>query len=279
MATFSLQAQPADAADWLDLARRAEAAGFHALYAADHPGSGASPFVALAAAAAVTSRIELGPYVVNAGIREPLLIASDVATLDVVSGGRAILGIGAGHTPAEWTAVGRVRPDVAGRVRHCIAVAEATVRMLAGDGLDRPRPVRERVPVLFGGGNTELLRWAATNADVIGLSGLGRTLADGHTHTARFHPDQVDAQVELAGGTPVEALVHYFAIGDDAGRRYATWAADAGISPAAAAESPYLLAGTAAEIRAKLQRCERRWGLTRYVVRRPAFESMAPLLR
>src|SRR5690349_23932323 len=132
MATFSLQAQPTDAADWLDLARRAEAAGFTALTVADHPGTCAAPFVALAAAAAVTSTIRLGSYVVNAGIREPILIAADVATLDVVSGGRAILGIGAGHTPAEWAAVGRVRPGVRERVDRCIAVAETTMRMLAG---------------------------------------------------------------------------------------------------------------------------------------------------
>jgi alkanesulfonate monooxygenase SsuD/methylene tetrahydromethanopterin reductase-like flavin-dependent oxidoreductase (luciferase family) len=85
----SVQAQPRDAASWGALARRAETAGYDALLAADHPGVVASPFVALAAAAGVTERLGLGTYVANAGIREPLLLASDVATLDVVSGGRA----------------------------------------------------------------------------------------------------------------------------------------------------------------------------------------------
>ncbi|GAA2678993.1 LLM class flavin-dependent oxidoreductase [Actinoplanes palleronii] len=278
MATFSLQAQPTDAADWLDLARRAETAGFHTLYVADHPGSCAAPFVALAAAAAVTSTIRLGSYVVNAGVREPILVAADVATLDVVSGGRAVLGIGAGHTPAEWAAVGRVRPGVAARVDHCIAVAEATVRMLAGDGLAKPRPVQEKVPLLFGGGNTRLLRWAAGHADLIGLSGLGRTLEDGHMHAARFRPDQVDAQVELAGGTPVEALVHYVEVTDDAGATYQKWAESAEISEAEMAATPYALAGTESEIRAKLDQSERRWGLTRYAIRRPAFEACPALL-
>ncbi|MCM0677447.1 LLM class flavin-dependent oxidoreductase, partial [Micromonospora phytophila] len=100
MVTFSLQATPSDAASWLDLARRAEAAGFDALLAADHPGAVTSPFVALAAAGAVTTTLNLGSYVSNAGVREPILLATDVATLDVVSGGRARLGLGAGHTPA-----------------------------------------------------------------------------------------------------------------------------------------------------------------------------------
>lgn len=278
MATFAMHAQPTDAADWLDLAKRAEAAGFQALYTPDHPGSSTSPFVALAAAAAVTSTIRLGSYVLNAGVREPVLIAADVATLDLLSGGRAILGIGAGHTPAEWEAIGRERPGVRERVDHCIAVAEATVRFLAGD-LAKPRPVQERVPVLFGGGNTRLLRWAAANADLIGLSGLGRTLADGHMHAAKFRPDQVDAQVELAGGTPVEALVHYFEVTEDAGAAYAKLAKDAEVSESEMAQTPYALIGTIGEIRAKLEHNESRWGISRYAVRRPAFDGVAELLR
>ncbi|MQA98084.1 MAG: LLM class flavin-dependent oxidoreductase [Streptosporangiales bacterium] len=106
---ISVQAQPEDAASWAALARRVEDAGFGALLVADHPGVTASPFVALAAAAGVTSRIGLGTYVSQAGVREPLLLASDVATLDVVSGGRARLGIGAGHTPVEWAMLGAAR--------------------------------------------------------------------------------------------------------------------------------------------------------------------------
>jgi hypothetical protein len=112
MVSFSVQASPADTDGWLRLAARCEAAGFDALLVADHPGSDASAFVALAAAAAVTSTIGLGSYVSNAAVREPILLATDVATLDVVSNGRARLGIGAGHTPAEWHAIGRQRPDV-----------------------------------------------------------------------------------------------------------------------------------------------------------------------
>ena len=74
MVTFALQARPEDAAGWLALARQAEEIGFESLYVADHPGSCAAPFVALAAAAAVTTRLRLGSYVVNAGVREPILL-------------------------------------------------------------------------------------------------------------------------------------------------------------------------------------------------------------
>lgn len=133
MTAFSVQAHPRDARSWLRLAQRCESSGFDALLAADHPGSAASPFVALTAAAGGTSTLGLGSYVSNAGVREPILLASDIATLDVVSHGRARLGLGAGHTPREWEAIGRTRPGVAGRVRRCIAVAEAVRALLAGD--------------------------------------------------------------------------------------------------------------------------------------------------
>ena len=249
MVTFSLQALPTTTAtEWLDLARRAEEIGFDSLYVADHPGSCASPFVALAAAAAVTSRLRLGSYVANAGVREPILLASDVATLDVVSGGRAVLGLGAGHTPAEWAAVGRVRPGVRARVDHCIAVAEATRRMLAGDGMAEPRAVQQPVPLLIGGGNTRLLGWAAKNADLIGLSGLGRTLDDGHSHEARWRTGQIDAQVELAGDKPIEALVQRVEVTDDAGAIYAELAESTSTPEEDLAAAPYLLVGTIEEI-------------------------------
>jgi probable F420-dependent oxidoreductase len=279
MTTFSLQALPDDAAGWLDLARRAEEIGFEALYVADHPGSCASPFVALAAAAAVTSQLRLGSYVVNAGVREPILLASDVATLDVVSGGRAILGLGAGHTPAEWAAIGKVRPGVRARVDHCIAVAEQTRRMLAGDGMDQPRPVQDPVPLLIGGGNTRLLGWAAEHADIIGLAGLGRTLDDGHRHEARWSGDQIDAQVELAGGKPIEALVQLVQVTDDAGAVYAEWADDSSPSEDVLAASPYMLVGTIEEIAAKIKAVESRWGITRFAVRRSAIDVVEALLR
>ena len=108
---FGLQAGvDRDPRAWLDLAKRAEDSGFDALYVGDHPGVTASPFAALAAAASVTTTLKVGTYVLNAGVRDPLAIASDAATVDVLSGGRFVLGLGAGHTPAEWTMTGRVFP-------------------------------------------------------------------------------------------------------------------------------------------------------------------------
>ena len=65
--TIGVQADPAVQPGWVAFARRVEDLGFDSLLVADHPGSGSAPFVALAAAAAVTDRIALGSYVLNAG--------------------------------------------------------------------------------------------------------------------------------------------------------------------------------------------------------------------
>ncbi|MDR7274644.1 LLM class flavin-dependent oxidoreductase [Catenuloplanes atrovinosus] len=293
MTTFSLQAVPRDGAKaWLDLARRAEEAGFDTLLTADHPGVCPDPYPVLAAAAAVTSRIRLGVYVSNAGIREPMPLASAVATLDLLSGGRARFGIGAGHTPAEWAAVGRSRPGVAGRVRRCIAVAEAVRRLLDGEEvtvdspeltmtgarLDDPRPVQDRIPMTFGGGNTELLRWAGRHADVVGLSGLGRTLPDGHRHTARWSLDEIDAQVALAPGAVLEALVQIAVVTDDADSVLAESAAELGLSVPQLLRTPFVLVGTEDEIAAAIARHRERWGIDRYVIRAPALESFTPIV-
>lgn len=281
------------------MARRCEAAGFDALLAADHPGSAASPFVALAAAASVTSTLGLGSYVSNAGVREPLLLAADVATLDVVSGGRARFGLGAGHTPAEWEGLGRARPDVAARVRHCLAVAEAVQTLLSGGEVHVSTPelaahahlvapgiVQERIPITLGGANSQLLRWAGAHADVVGLNGFGKTLADGHTHEVRWRSDQLEAQLQcVADGAAgrdeppqLEALVQFVAVTDDASRVLAEKAERIAVTEAVLLATPFVLIGTKDEILAEIDDHRRRWGITRFVVREAALDAIAALL-
>lgn len=286
----SVQAGPLRRESWLDLARAVEAGGFGALYAADHPGSAPAPFVALAAAAAVTERIELGTCVVNAGVWEPLMLASAVATLDVVSDGRAILGVGAGHTPQEWTASGRPFPPAADRVTRLIEVVEATSALLSGeptscDGahvrlvdarLDEPRPVRRPVPLLVGGNGDRVLRFAGRVADVVGITGLGTTLPDGHRHEVRWSREAVRRSVELvlsAAGTgrsvpELEALVQAVVVTDDApaaARALAEHVAGASVDDLL--DVPFVWLGTVDEIAAKLRRDARDLGISRYVVR------------
>ncbi|MGL6236266.1 MAG: LLM class flavin-dependent oxidoreductase [Segniliparus sp.] len=299
MAVFSLAAVPRDAQSWLALARGCEAAGFDALLVPDHLGRGPAPHLALAAAAAATSSVRLGAYVSNAGIREPAHLAVEVATLDLISGGRAILGIGAGHTPAEWEAVGKSRPSVACRVRRCLQVAQATQALLRGEFVEAdtpelvmrarlagPLPVQEHVPLTLGTANTQLLRWGGAHADVVGLSGLGRTLEDGHSHEVRWRQDQIEAQLEAvrtgaAGRSRVprlEALVQRVAVTADAGASVAGLREQFELTEEEVLAAPFVLVGTEDEILAKIAACEREWGITRFVVREDAMAQIGGLL-
>jgi alkanesulfonate monooxygenase SsuD/methylene tetrahydromethanopterin reductase-like flavin-dependent oxidoreductase (luciferase family) len=189
----SVQAAPVDLRSWLSLARRLESSGFRGLLMGDHPGSGASPWPALGSAAAVTQTLQLGTYVVQAGVREPVHVAADAATLDILAPGRVLLGLGAGHTPREWTDIGRERPGPSQRAERLAEFAAAVAALLRGQAVSREGgyvalresrledlPVGERVKLAVGGGHPLLLRAAARHADVVALSGLGRTLPDGH---------------------------------------------------------------------------------------------------
>src|SRR5438874_2042424 len=122
-----------DSAGWLDLARKVEGCGFDALYVADHPGVTASPFASLVAAALVSSTLKLGPYVCNSGVRDPVQLAGEAATVDVLSNGRFVLGLGAGHTPVEWTMEGRDYPSGGARVTRLGEMVEVITRLLCGE--------------------------------------------------------------------------------------------------------------------------------------------------
>ncbi|MFI7000780.1 TIGR03621 family F420-dependent LLM class oxidoreductase [Nocardia sp. NPDC050175] len=298
---FSMTANVVEVGSWPEFAKGCERDGFDALMVPDHPGSFVAPFVALAAAATATETIRLGTNVVNAGMWEPFLLAGEVATLDFLSSGRALFGIGAGHTPAEWTMQGREHPSAAARVDRMVEVTDTTRRLLAGEAvtfagehvqlrdavLNRPRPVQEEVPVLVGGNGTRVLRYAAANADIVGFSGLGRTLADGRSHETRWSRDQIDAHVELAldaaqqaGRSPAfEALVQHVEITDDAEAACARFAED--IPTTSVAEllsAPYVLIGTVDELVTELRAHQKRWGFDRFVMRAPARAAGAQLL-
>ena len=305
---FALQAHPDNGAGWAALAREAESCGFHDLVIADHPGSTAAPFVALAAAAGATRTVRLGTTVANLGTWHPFDLASEVSTLDVVSGGRAVLGIGAGHTPAEWTQVGVPYPTPGGRVTNMIEVAEAALALLSGEkvtaggssfelveaALGWPTGERRHIPLLVGGNNRRLLAWAGQKADLVEITGLGRTLEDGHHHAVRWSAEDLDRSVAIVseaardrGRPPIlGTLVHVVevtenrekALSDLHHRLTAGMPADDMPTVEDLAEVPYVLVGTEEEMAAQLRRQQERWGFRRYTLR-PPLDPLRGLLR
>jgi alkanesulfonate monooxygenase SsuD/methylene tetrahydromethanopterin reductase-like flavin-dependent oxidoreductase (luciferase family) len=97
---------PVSARELGERARRAEAVGFHAMVIPDHLLDQFSPVPAMAVVAAATERLRIGAFVLNNDLRHPAVLAQDLASLDVLSGGRLDVAIGAGWNRPEYDAIG-----------------------------------------------------------------------------------------------------------------------------------------------------------------------------
>ncbi|MFF6876931.1 TIGR03619 family F420-dependent LLM class oxidoreductase [Streptomyces sp. NPDC012474] len=173
--------------DLLEIARAADRAGFDYLASCDHVGIPRrlaaamstvwyDPVATLAFLAAATRRVRLLSHVAVVGLRHPLLTAKQYATLDHLSSGRLILGVGAGHVREEFDALG---VDFRGRgavLDECLDALRAALgpeefpehhgKLYAFEGLgQRPRPAQDRVPVWVGGSSPAAVRRAALKGD------------------------------------------------------------------------------------------------------------------
>src|SRR5207253_2583722 len=131
---FSVQANtPPAGSDWPSFARRIETLGYGGLVMADHVvGNGLSPFPALAAAAAATTTLRLGTLVLDNDFRNPLLLAREAATVDVISNGRLELGIGAGWHDRDNHSLGIAYDPPAVRVDRLAEAVPLIKRLWTG---------------------------------------------------------------------------------------------------------------------------------------------------
>jgi probable F420-dependent oxidoreductase len=165
-------------------ARRAESMGYSAIVIPDHLIEQLSPVPALAAIAAATTTLRIGTFVLNNELRHPAVLAQDLASVDVLSGGRLEIGLGAGWNRPEFDAIGLPFEAVdrrVGRLEESVAVLKG----LFADGPftfhgehytitdydAQPKPAqRPHPPLLIGGGGRRTLTLAARDADIIGLA-------------------------------------------------------------------------------------------------------------
>ena len=250
-----------------DVAAATEGSGvFSALWLTDHvqnlgPGGPTAPMpeshLVLAAATASTSEIDLGLLATSAVYRNPALLAKMITTLDVLSGGRAILGIGAGHprAQAEAESYGYSFPPLRARMEmldHALGVIRSMIgpEPVTDAPPNWPRPLRAGgIPVLVAGsGEAHLLRIAAKHADMINLS---MPSGDG---LARI-PHKLDVLREhcaTVGRDPRQITVTYKAAmsvaesGEQARATWDQWGLPRGISEPAAEAGAFV--GEPAEI-------------------------------
>jgi alkanesulfonate monooxygenase SsuD/methylene tetrahydromethanopterin reductase-like flavin-dependent oxidoreductase (luciferase family) len=159
--------------EYLDLARRAEAAGYDSVWVGDHliydlpDGSTRGPYEAwttLAAIAAVTERVEIGPLVASTGFHAPAMLAKYAATVDAISEGRLIVGLGAGWNRREFDAFGLPYDRRVSRFEEALAIIVPLLRegrtTFHGQFYDLddcvldPRPVRQGGPPIMLGSNS-----------------------------------------------------------------------------------------------------------------------------
>jgi len=167
-----------DAGPIADVARTAEAAGFGGFAFTEHPTPGArwlasgghqslDPFVALSYVAAVTSSMKLLTYLSVLPYRNPLLLAKTVATVDKLSGGRFILGVGTGYLKGEFRALGvdlEERNDLFDEALDVLPMhwsgepfSYKGRHFEAVECIGRPIPVQQPIPIWIGG-NAKITR-------------------------------------------------------------------------------------------------------------------------
>jgi probable F420-dependent oxidoreductase len=173
-----------DARTIAERARWAESIGITHVAVHDHLSSQLAPMTVLTAVAAATDRLRLCPLVFNNDLRHPAVLAQDLASIDVLSGGRLDIAIGAGWRKVEYDAIGLPFDDGpvrVSRLEESIAVLKACFadesasfhgshyRLDDFDG--QPKPVqRPHPPLLIGGGGKRILSIAGREAQVVGLA-------------------------------------------------------------------------------------------------------------
>jgi probable F420-dependent oxidoreductase len=298
---FGIQCKgPADVTGWPALARTVEDLGWSTLTVADHLDDQLAPIPAVMAAAAATTTLQVGTMVLANDYRHPVMVAKEAATVDVLSGGRFELGIGAGWMTTDYDAAGIPldRPGVRiDRLTEALAILRGhwagepftftgehyTVRELVG----RPSPVRAGGPtVVIGGGGERVLRLAARTADIVAVNvnlraGVidERAFPDGTPEaTDRKLAWIRDAAGDRFADLELQVRVHLAMVTDDRAGVIDELAPAFGLTSEQAAATPHALVGTVEEICDQLVERRERWGISYIGLSGDQLHAFAPVV-
>jgi probable F420-dependent oxidoreductase len=282
---------------WRDQARMAEDLGYSALYVADHLGAQFGPLVATTVAAEATSTLHVGTVVLNNDLRNPVVLAKEIATLGLAAEGRVEVGLGAGWLPGDYRQTGIEFDKAAVRVDRLAesltvmktlwSTGEATFdgkHYTVSDARCEPRP--EALPrIIVGGGSRRILTVAAQHADIVGVNtslASGLNAGDLANQATFDHYDRCLNWMREAAPDrfdSIELQLMAFATKIVPSRRAAARTATMlGLPGEDALELPIVLIGTVDEICDRLLEHRKRWGFTNIVVAGDAMESFAPVV-
>lgn len=300
---FGIKIQDADG--FRDQCRKAERQGFDAVYTPDHLGE-VAPFPALIAAAAATERLRVGTQVLNTPFWNPHLLAREVATTDVLTGGRLDLGLGAGYSKWEFDEAQIGWEPFGARVSRLQRTITELGRLFSSGGYDSRRELREQMglldmapvqrqgfngagpPLLVGGTGNRMMELAAQYADIVAITGLfqvkGKPAGTLRIGTAADADDRVDFvrkhAAERAGEVEWNVLVSAVVVTDDRRAAAETVRAQFGLEMSVdeVLETPFLLIGTVAQIAEQVRANRERFGFTHLTVNGLFMDAFAPVI-
>ena len=298
----------ASGAEWAAAAQRYESLGFSTLLLRDHFDRQLAPIVAMTAAACATTTLRVGCLVYDNDYRHPLTLAKELATLDVLSGGRVEFGLGAGWMAPDYEQAGIPFDDPGVRVSR-FEEAVQVVKALFADGPTNftgshysitghemyPTPVQHGgPPLLVAGGGPRMLRIAARHADIIGLLPVKKSNAEwADQNVPDASAEATDAKIrtirEAAGERydriELQLTVPFVVVTDDrpgvAAAIAGSLPADPSVPPAdvdAILSTPYVLLGSQDEICATLIERRERWDFSYYAFGSELVDTVAPII-
>jgi probable F420-dependent oxidoreductase len=298
---FAVQTSSAGSREqWAEKARKIEDLGYSTLFVPDHFNDQFSPIPALMAAADATTTLRIGGLVLDNDYKHPVVQAKEAATLDVLSGGRLELGIGAGWMASDYEQAG-MSYDAPGvrisRLQEAVTIIKGLFsdEPVAFDGAfyhvhhnGTPKPVQKpHPPILIGGGGRRVLRYAARAADLISVN---YQLSEGAVNEKVMATGTIDATKEkiawirdAAGARfdDIELNVTIFAaiVTDDRASLAERLAPRFNTTPAGLPDAPHVLLGTVEQIAEDLQRRRELFGFSYIAISGDGFEALAPVVR
>jgi probable F420-dependent oxidoreductase len=289
------------AAEWRDKARKLEDLGYDTLYMPDHfIDTALAPMPAMAMALAHTTTLRACALVLANDYKHPAIVAKEVATMDVLSDGRADLGVGAGWMQTDYDALG-LPYDPAGvrvdRLEEALTVVKGCwtgepfsfrgSHYTITDYSAIPKPMQSPRPgILVGGGAPRVLRLAGREADIVGINPnlrAGAITADAvHTSLAGETVRKIGWVREGAGARfdEIELQIRYFltSVRDDARSMIETVAKAYDLDPDDIQNAGVTLVGTVDDIIDQLVRRREEWGVSSVVVGDDNVDAMAPVV-
>lgn len=285
---------------WTELARRVEGLGYSTLTMPDHFDDQLAPVPALTAAAAVTESLRVGALVWDNDYKHPLVLAKELATMDVLSDGRVEIGIGAGWMIADYEQSGMPYDRAGVRIDRFVEGLAVIKGLMGAEPFSfegehyritnhngTPKPIQAPCPpILIGGGGKRVLSIAAREADIVGINAtmsagvIGPQAFD--TMTAPAVDEKVSIVREAAGSrwNDIEMNIRAFLvnISDDARNAAEAIAGMIGVTPEQVEATPFALVGPVSKLIDDLIARRDRWGFSYVIVGMNDVESFAPVV-